>query len=296
MKRHGFALLAVLWVIAGLSVLGLAVMLAAREAVAAARNRIASTRAAWLAEGCAERTRAAIDGALATGLGWGHLSDDVQLTALARFKCTGTLTPSGYALDVNQAGAQRLTRLFLASGLGSARADSLVQAVLDWRDADDTPMTLGAESSWYRARRLVVPRNAAFGDAAELRFVRGVAESGVAGLLGTEPGRTPINLAPLPVVASLPGMSTEVVDALEDRRRRRVAVTDLAQLAQGVSATARDTLLGRFAELAALATVDPEAWILEVTASDGTPPIAAVVHLRLAPGPGGAVVVGKKVW
>lgn len=296
MKRHGFALLAALWVMTGLAVLGLAAMLAAREAVATARNRIALTRAAWLAEGCAEHTRAAIDDALRSGSPWGRLADNVPLATLQRFECTGKLTPSGYALDVNHAGAERLARLFRASGVRSAQADSLVHALLDWRDADEAPLPLGAESPWYRARHMLTPRNAAFGDASELRFVRGIAESGRSDLLGTEPGRTPVNLAPLPVVASLPGMSWEVVNALEDRRRRRVLITDLAQLAQGVSTAARDTLLGRFAELAALATVDPEAWVLEVAASDGTPPVKSSIQLRLAPGPTGAVVVRRKTW
>lgn len=296
MKRRGFALLAVLCVITGLAVLGLAAMSMAREAIAASRNRIASTRATWLADGCAERVRTAVDVALVSGTKWGSLSDEVPLTALERHGCTGSLMPSGYSLDVNQAGAERLGRLFLASGLRPASVDSLVQGILDWRDADDIPLPLGAEAPWYRAHRMIGPRNAEFADAAEVRLVRGVAATGLSAMLGTEPGLTPINLAPLPVVASLPGMSTELVEAIADRRRRHVPITDLAELTRGLTAPARDTLLGRFAELAALTTVDPEAWLVEVSASNGSPPIEATVQLRLARGTGGAVVTRKKVW
>ena len=296
MKRRGFALLAVLWVMTGLAVLALAAMLAAREAVAAARNRIAWTRAAWRAEGCAERVRATIDGALAAGGKWQDLAHESPLAILDATSCRATLMPSGYTVDVNPAGVERLTGLFRASGVSPVRVDSLVDAIVDWRDDDDSPSTLGAESAWYRERQMIAPRNGPLGDAAELRFVRGIAASGAANLLGTESGKTPVNLAPLPVVASLPGMSPEAIEALADRRRRNVPVTDLARLAYGISASARDTLLRRFAELAELATVDPEYWILDVSAAEGVPAVEAVVQLRLAPGPAGAIVVGKKIW
>src|SRR5688572_14206189 len=63
--RRGFALLAVLWVMVSAAALGLTLSLAAREAVATARNRTAAARAMWRAEGCLERSRAAIADAIA---------------------------------------------------------------------------------------------------------------------------------------------------------------------------------------------------------------------------------------
>jgi type II secretory pathway component PulK len=295
--RRGFALVAVLWVIAGLSVLGLAVAMSARDAIAAARNRVALTRAAWIAEGCGERARAEVDRALANGIAWERLGSQAGLSELRELGCTVRLTPAGHALDVNQAGAERLTRLFAAAALPSMQVDSLVHALLDWRDEDDVTLPLGAEAAWYRARGRVLPRNGPYADPAELRLVRGFAESGMPdSLLGTEPGRTPVNLAPLPVVASLPGMTTEVIEALRDRRQRGVPITDLVQLSERVSTMARDTLLARFGELVESATIAPDAWVLDVTARAGSPSVEASLQLRLAPGARRAVVVRKKTW
>jgi len=67
MRRHrrGYALLAVLWVLTFAAELGAGMRLSARDGALAVENRVRLTRAAWTAEGCVERARAAIDAALA---------------------------------------------------------------------------------------------------------------------------------------------------------------------------------------------------------------------------------------
>jgi general secretion pathway protein K len=295
MMRRGFALVAVLWLITSLTVISLASFLAAREMITSARNRITLTRTAWLAEGCAERVRADIDRALGAGMAWGSVGRHVRLAHLDRLGCTGQLAPAGQALDVNRAGAERLMRLFTTAGISAASADSLAQAILDWRDADDVPRPFGAEARWYRDQGRIPPRNGSIADRAELQLVRGFLESGIdTSLLDAEAGRTPVNLAPLAVVGSLPGISFEVIEALRDRRHRDEPIVDLAQLSEGVSAMARDTLFGRFAELVEQATIEPETWILHVRASDGTSPLSATIELRLAPAAYRAVIIRKK--
>ena len=62
--REGFALMAVLSTLAIAATVGMLLARSSRDAVGAARNRVSLSRATWLAEGCAERARAAIDLAL----------------------------------------------------------------------------------------------------------------------------------------------------------------------------------------------------------------------------------------
>ncbi len=62
MKRErGFALLAVLWLVAALAALAMAGTAAARVAGAATMNRVVLARARWAAEGCLAAVRATLD-------------------------------------------------------------------------------------------------------------------------------------------------------------------------------------------------------------------------------------------
>ena len=54
MNRRGFALLAVLWTLTAVTVLGGAAMVVARLGAATTRNRILLTRAGWAREACVE--------------------------------------------------------------------------------------------------------------------------------------------------------------------------------------------------------------------------------------------------
>lgn len=63
--RRGFALLAVLWIILGMSVLAIATSGAGWHAVAAAQHAHDRIVGRWIDEGCVERLRAVLDGALA---------------------------------------------------------------------------------------------------------------------------------------------------------------------------------------------------------------------------------------
>ncbi len=54
------------------------------------------------------------------------------------------------------------------------RAEALVDALLDWQDADDLVRLNGAEKEYYVEHNLPVPRNSPFTSICELRSVRGV--------------------------------------------------------------------------------------------------------------------------
>src|SRR5262245_50738797 len=135
--RRGFALPAVLAVIAGLTALALTGRVVARNTLLSAENRIALTRARWTAEGCAERIDAALGDVLVEGDStisvWSAL-DRAIASASATVNCNITTQPSGTELDLNTASAETLHALFDYCGIAPSRADSLTDALLDWRD------------------------------------------------------------------------------------------------------------------------------------------------------------------
>lgn len=303
--RRGFALVSVLWVMVGISALGLAANLAARESVASARNRADLAVAAWSAEACLERARAAIHATLLEAgpeppgaTVWGRMDREVAASPLlAGTPCAVELRAAGAALDLNAASDETLHRLLVAVGVAPARADSLVDALADWRDADDRPRPRGMERAGYEAAGLPPPRDGPLADPRELLRVRGWdAVPGADTLLGVEPGRVPLSHAPPAVVASLPGLGAEAGARVEEIRLRGARIADLAGFVGGLSPTGRDEAMRRFPELVGAATTEPEAWLLRAAAAVGEPPVTRVVEVRLVRAAERAAIVRRRTW
>ncbi len=296
--ERGFALLAVLWTLIGVATLALTVQLAARASVGAARNRADAARAAWLAEGCAERGRAAIAAALRASRddasAWDRVPGALSRSPLAE-GCDVAARAAGAALDINHADAETLRRLMLHLGARPAEADSLADALLDWRDADGEPRPYGAEAPQYAGRR--PPRNGPLAHPDELLRVRGFGRfAGLDTLLGTEPGRIPLGHAPSAVIASLPGFTPEALARIRDARGRGEAAGDLTAIAAVLSASAREEMRAHLTELNAMTSPQPEAWILTARARKGAPALTAVVELRLVRAGERAAVVRRRTW
>ena len=305
-ERPGFALLAVLWVMMGVVTLGLATSLVARRAVAGAHNRVQLRRAAWMAEECVERARAAIDEVLTAqansaserGGGWSRLDAAVATSPLLRTsKCDVSLRPLGSAVDIGSADAEMLSQLLAGLAMPVRRADSLVDALLDWRDRDDVARPLGAERDWYQAHGRLPPRNAPLADIRELARVRGFeALQGLDSVLTLEPGRIALNHAPLTVVAALPGFTPEAVARMVEHRVRSAPVTDLLAFAGQLSPSARQALLARYADLVRFTTIEPDGWILTARAKSGAPAVTAVLEVRLVRAGNRAAIVRRRTW
>src|SRR6185437_4833410 len=288
--RRAFVLIAVLWVMVGVSDLGLGVALIARRALAEARNRMAAREATWQAEDCVSRARATIALALggdleSTGVStaWQDLDRVVRSSSLLRSTtCMVQLRAAGQTLDINTIDSATLSRLFSALGIAPISGDSLVDAIFDWRDTDDRARPHGTERSWYLAERRNSPRNGPFADAHEVDLVRGAFSiPDLDTLLGVDRGRVALNQAPLPVVAALPGFTPEAVALVAEHRLRHVPIRDLLTFAAELSPAARDTLQANYGDLVQLCTVSPDAWTLTSRGSAGTPPVTVVVELRL---------------
>ena len=146
----------------------------------------------------------------------------------------------------NTADAAQIRRVFLELRVLPISADSLVDAILDWRDADDEPRQNGAERAWYQGQQRFTPRNGPIADVRELARIRGLDHlSALDSVFGVEPGRIPVGRAPRAVLMALPGFTEELVDRIAELRERRALPPDLLTLAGGLSPSARDSLAAR---------------------------------------------------
>ncbi len=81
-------------------------------------------------------------------------------------------------VDINASSEQQLSALVAALTDDSWEQQRLVNAILDWRDADDDTRTMGAEKRQYQQARLAYePSNNAFQNLEELQLVLGINEN-----------------------------------------------------------------------------------------------------------------------
>jgi type II secretory pathway component PulK len=304
-SRRGFALLTVLWMLAGLTTIGALMQFTARESVMASRRRIELLESAWRAEDCVSRARAAIDGALRNDAGesaerprWRRLDTAVAASPVGQ-GCPGTLTmvPLGAVVDLNEASREQLRRLLDEYVSAGVALDSAVDGIMDWRDADPVPRLLGAERTSYAERGRRAPRNGPFADVRELTLVLGLEGVDVDTIpLGVESGRVSIAVAPAEVLASLPGMTQEAIAVIEDLRRRDALPTELLHLVEYLGDAARDSLLAHRLELELLAVMESDGWVVTAFGSSGRGAAGMVVEVRLVRAGERVAVVRRRTW
>jgi general secretion pathway protein K len=282
MTRRGFALLTVLWLVAALGAISAASLALARIGAETSRNRILLVRAAWARSACeeivlaryAEHTR--VEALDSTDLGGGTW-------------CEAAIENAGTRVDLNTATSEALRSLF--------GADSLVDAAMDWRDADDAPRPRGAEREWYVAERRRPPRNGPFADPEELRLVRGFDSATVARLvpmLTVSGNEVDLNTAPAAVLATLPGLDDAAIAAILARRSSR-ALQSSSELLSLLPPSSRAKAQARYPELTALAVYAPRRVVLLVRGISGTPGLEAKECLTVVPLPGRLAVVRREI-
>jgi general secretion pathway protein K len=170
-RPEGVALIAVLWLLMVLCLLATTVatlsMSSRREAIGtAAIERLelvadSAIRLSLLKVIAAPRTRAAT------------LSLDSQYS-LFDASVTVDIELEHGRIDLNMADDDLLFAFFMANGWTESQARKLVASIADWKDADDTRRTEGAELREYLAAgKEYGPRNAPFEAVDELRQVLG---------------------------------------------------------------------------------------------------------------------------
>jgi type II secretory pathway component PulK len=241
-----------------------------------------ATRAFWRAYDCVARAHAAIDGVLSDGndadarRSWRVLN---RLVLIGGESCEVELEAAGTRLDVNDASEAQLNALIRVSSPGEAEA--LTSALLDWRDADRIPRALGAEWQWYDAHGLSAPRDGPFADAREIRWVHGFESGAFDSLLTVGSARLSINTAPLGVLATVPGLTEEMLLRIDEERANGRPVVDLLSLAGRVSPQSERELVTHYPDVVRLTTVDPDAWVLTAEGRDGSPVVSGFIEIRL---------------
>jgi type II secretory pathway component PulK len=301
---RGFALLTVLWVIAGASAIAATAALDTISTTEGARNRIAKTRAEWITFGCAEQVRWLVDGLLEAAADEAARRD-AWLDVPSRVTRSTRSEPLPCDIEWRAVGARVNLAALDATGwrtlLGSVSGlqdrESMVAAALDWTDPDDLARPGGAEHDWYRGAARIAPRNGAMVAVEELGLVRGFesAHGTIAGLVTTDTHRVAINVAPRPVLLTLPGIGEEVAQRLLARRAAGQFVSDHRDLLSDVSDDASQAILRRFAELVERSVVDPPAWTIRVRAISGAPAVEVAMDVTLARGTRHVVVVQREL-
>jgi len=282
MNRRGFALLAVLWTLTAVTVLAGAVMTVARLGGATTRNRLLLARAGWAREACVEILQA-------------RYAQDASIRALDSADlgrgtwCTASLEDPSVKVNLNLADRPALVSVLQAVVHRSATVDSLVDALLDWRDPDREPRPYGEEPG--------TARNGPLADVWELRYVRGFTDSLVARLApflttrGT--GAINVNAAPSEVLATLPGMTEETVRMLI-MRRREASIPNADVLAGLVSPSARRALLASYPEFVRSAVFTAPQLVGTVIGGVRGTPLKARVTLTMVPAAGRLAVIRRE--
>ncbi len=229
-RQQGIALIIVLWATVLLALIAGGFSLAMRDEALAAQNSVSAAQARWIADGAVERAifelvvpRTEQDAAWrADGrtYSWEEDGATVHVTAV----------DEGAFIDLNTANDFLLQRLFeIVGGLDEIDAARMVDAIVDWRDADDLRRPNGAEERDYRAAKLAYkPPNAAFQSVEELGMVLGMTPSlyaAVAPHLTVYSQQQNVNTetASREVLLCIPGATDVAVDDFLARRAEALA-------------------------------------------------------------------------
>ena len=228
---------------------------------------------------------------------WDNLDRVVGRAVAPRSDCEVALRAAGMRLDVNTASREMLDSLLSRLGFAATARDSLIDALMDWRDSDDVPRPHGGEHAWYEARGLQSPRNGPLADVRELARVRGFGRiSGLDTLLDVEPARIAMSRAPLLVLEALPGIGPEGAERLMAMRIEGTPYREPVAFSGSLGESARAAVFERFSELSAMTAASPDAWILTSKASMGSPRVTVVVEYRFVRAGTRAAVVRHRLW
>jgi general secretion pathway protein K len=307
-RDAGVALVIVLWLCVLLTVIGTAFAFSMRSEALAARNGVSLAQARAAADGAIDRTTFELvrprtqhswkpDG---TPHRW--TDADTLLYVTARDESA--------KLDLNMAAEPLLKSLFVQVGqLADQEASAIVDAIVDWRDADDLRRPNGAEAPDYRAANSnYVPSNSRFESVGELSRVLGVTPALyalVAPALTVHSGQRGVNAATAnrQTLLAFPGATPEIVDDYITRRDE--AITNELPvppfpLAQGYMASAvpvwriraeahRPDGVSFVREAVVRATADPRRPFFALLWSEGErPPVTDAPAAAAAQAPAGS--------
>ena len=256
LHRHGFALIAVLWLIVVLGTLVGLSMATIRLGNQTTANRIVLTRGRWAADACFAIAQ--------SRWGQGKLGYTATIDLGRGTRCAWSVDDPTARLNFNASDPEALRAL----GAGDAFIDALIERrrAAPFDDLGEVAELAGWDSSW-----------------ASLGTVTG-------------PGSVNLSAAPRAVLLALPGLGAEAVDRILYRRSVGRLFAGLDALAADLSPPARALLLARYADLTRVSTftapqlvVTAKGWV------DGEVPQATLESL-VVPLPDRLAVVRRRVW
>jgi general secretion pathway protein K len=168
-KQTGIALISVLWVVGLLSVVAVGLSASLRNDIRVAAHSIAAAQARRAAEGGVHR---ALYELLAAR---GKTDDTLREFSVGEATVRVTASDEAGRIDLNAAPAALLDGVLATAGLPEPERRSLVDAILDWRDADHDVRPYGAEDSEYRSQGSAYgAKDAPFDSVEELSLVLGM--------------------------------------------------------------------------------------------------------------------------
>jgi len=240
-RQGGIALVIVLWITVLLGLIAVGMMQDSRTEAMLTRNHVSLSKA-----------RAAADGAVELAM-YEHLRPPFPEKvwfpngAVHGWEENGIRYAVSIAwesgrIDMNVAREPLLKGLFMtAAGLPADEVDSLVDAIMDWRDPDDAKRLHGAEAADYKAAgRNYVPANANFETIEEVQRVLGMTPeiyAKIADLITVHSRQPGIdqNGASRGVLLAIPNITTDVVDTfIEAREAARATGQPAPPLPQAV--------------------------------------------------------------
>ena len=265
MRRRGFALLAVLWTLATVTVAVGGTLATLRDGARASRNRILLARGRWAAEACLAIAAARWEA--------GRWSDSATIDLGRATRCAWHAEDPAARLNLNTADRALLQRFFISTGMSADRASALLDSVV--------------------AHRRHVP----FASPEQLRDIADVPDSVLAQLTVDGPGTVNANAAAPQVLAALPGLGPEAVDRIVGRRSSGRPLTSLDALAAALSPAGRAALLAEYAALARLLVfgsaqleIEAAGWV----AIDSTAP-RATIDVVVVPLPSRLAVIRRRL-
>ena len=228
-RQRGVALVLVIWVAVIIAVVAGSFILERRTETLVVMNSISMARA-----------ESAANAGVARAISESYRNDPTALDAWKRDGAPHDWTFDGIAvrvemrdesakIDVNTASEALLRGLLVSIGLADDEATRLLDAILDWRDADILKRPNGAEESDYRAAGLPYrPGNAPFQAMEELQLVLGMRPEIYRRLAPSitvysrQPGVN-VQVATREVLLAIPGLTSDIVDDFIARREAAIA-------------------------------------------------------------------------
>jgi type II secretory pathway component PulK len=255
-QSGGFALIAVLWLIAILGTLVGLSMGTIRLGDQTTINRIALTRARWAAEACFAIAQAR--------WGQGKHYDTTTIDMGRGTRCVWTVEDPTTRINFNSADPELLRAL--------GANDTFIAALVEGRreqpfdDLGQVAELPGWDTSWAQVGTV------------------------------TGPGTINLSATPRSVLLALPGLGAEAVDRILYRRVVGRGFTSLDALAADLSPPGGAALLARYADLARLVTFTaPQVLVTATGWVAGQAPNATVESL-VVPLPDRLAVVRRRVW